>query len=858
MAQDPSDEKRTVRAQRRRRASTPADRRDTAAAPERDRPSAGGGSVPPRPPSGPVGTGGPSGYSGGSSSGGSSSGGGLPGGALGGALAGGLLGGLLKSPMGLLILLGLVFFVFVLPMLQGGGDTPAPSDAGVVQQAATATTASAGVGVPAAATPRPIATRPAAAAAAPAAGATAGQTWLIMLYQDADDKVLEKDIFLDLNEAERVGSSERVHIVSQIDRFRGGYQADGNWDSTRRYYVTQDNDLERIGSELIADLGEANMADGNTLVDFVTWAIETYPADKHVLIMSDHGMGWPGGWSDPTAQGGGDRALPISSVLGDQLYLSELEQALGEIRQRTGLDKLELVGMDACLMGHLEVFSALEPHARYAVASQETEPGLGWAYTAFLSALTQNPDITGAELGQLIVDSYIVEDQRIVDDQARADFVGRGNALEGLFGMLSGPSAAQISNQLAQNMTLTAADLSAFPALMDSVNTLAYTLQGTNQRGVAQARSYSQSFTSIFGGNVPPSYIDLGHFAQLAAQAGGDPSLTQAANAVMDALGQTVIAEKHGPQRSGATGISVYFPNSQLYQSPLTGPQSYHAVADRFAEASLWDDFLAFHYTGRGFDAAPAAVQIPERVEAQPAPGTGAITIGPIQASATVASPGVPVLLSADITGENIGYIKLFVGYLDRDDNSINVIDMDYLESPQTQEFNGVYYPDWGEGDFTLEFEWEPVVFGIGDGTETAVALFTPESYGATYRQATYTVDGIYNYADGSESRPARLYFQDRLLRQVFSFTGENQNGAPWEIVPESGDSFTVLEQWMDLDENGNVVGVVTEQGETLTFAERTFSWEDLNAAAGDYVVGFIVEDLDGNQQAGYTSIRVQ
>ena len=31
-----------------------------------------------------------------------------------------------------------------------------------------------------------------------------------MLYQDADDKILEKDIFLDLNEAERVGSTDQV------------------------------------------------------------------------------------------------------------------------------------------------------------------------------------------------------------------------------------------------------------------------------------------------------------------------------------------------------------------------------------------------------------------------------------------------------------------------------------------------------------------------------------------------------------------------------------------------------------------------------------------------------------------------
>ena len=54
-----------------------------------------------------------------------------------------------------------------------------------------------------------------------------------MLYQDADDKILEQDIYVDLNEAERVGSSDRVHIVAQMDRFKGGYA--GRWQLDRAH-----------------------------------------------------------------------------------------------------------------------------------------------------------------------------------------------------------------------------------------------------------------------------------------------------------------------------------------------------------------------------------------------------------------------------------------------------------------------------------------------------------------------------------------------------------------------------------------------------------------------------------------------
>ncbi|MFT3891532.1 MAG: clostripain-related cysteine peptidase [Anaerolineales bacterium] len=266
---------------------------------------------------------------------------------------------------------------------------------------------------------------------APASGS--GQTWTIMLYQDADDKILEKDIFVDFNEAERVGSSDRVRLVSQIDRFAGAFQGDENWTGARRYYLTQDNDLSRINSQTVQELGEVDMANGQSLVDFVQWAATNYPADHYVLILSDHGMGWPGGWSDPDPGGRDSGRSPLASRLGANIYLNELDDALGQSRQAAGIDQFEIIGMDACLMAQLEIMSALQPHARYAVASEETEPSLGWAYASFLGDLVTNPDMDGAQLSKLIVQSYIADDQRIADPAARANFLNQGSPLGGIF-----------------------------------------------------------------------------------------------------------------------------------------------------------------------------------------------------------------------------------------------------------------------------------------------------------------------------------------------------------------------------------------------------------------------------------------
>jgi hypothetical protein len=100
-----------------------------------------------------------------------------------------------------------------------------------------------------------------------------------------------------------VGSSQQVQIVAQVDRFSGGFTGAGDWTSTKRFYITQDDDLNQVNSEVVEDLGETNMADANTLVDFVTWAVSNYPAEHYVLILSDHGMGRlaGGGLGSPSA-----------------------------------------------------------------------------------------------------------------------------------------------------------------------------------------------------------------------------------------------------------------------------------------------------------------------------------------------------------------------------------------------------------------------------------------------------------------------------------------------------------------------------------------------------------------------------
>ncbi len=215
---------------------------------------------------------------------------------------------------------------------------------------------------------------------------------------------------------------------------------------------------------------------------------------------------------------------------GDQLYLMEIDRSLEAARAQAGIDQFEFVGFDACLMAQLEVFNALVPHARYSVASQETEPALGWAYTSFLTELANNPGMDGAELGQHIVNSYIDQDQRIVDDTARQAFVAEAYGFEG---QVTPQEVAEVSGT---DITLTAVNLAGIPAVNAALDKLAASLVNIDPGVVAQARAYAQAFTTIFGDEMPSPYIDLANFAQLAVQLSGDARVSAAADELNAAL----------------------------------------------------------------------------------------------------------------------------------------------------------------------------------------------------------------------------------------------------------------------------------------------------------------------------------
>ena len=689
-------------------------------------------------------------------------------------------------------------------------------------------------------------------------------TWLVMLYQDADDETLEKDIFIDLNEAEMVGSTDAVTIVSQIDRLDGGYDGGDDFTTAKRFLVQFDEsgEMEELASEELEDLGEVDMGDNQTLIDFAEWAITNYPADKYALILSDHGMGWSGGWSDndPTEF--------------SEMTMDKIDEVLAKIVADTGIGQFDLVGFDACLMAQVESISAVAPYAKYTVASEETEPALGWAYASFLQSLADDPSMDGAELAQAIVDSYIEQDGRIIDDRARADLVAETMDATGE------PTAEQVAKVFGDNITLTAVDLSTVGDLNAAINDFVVALSAIDQSIVAEARVRAQAYTSIFGKGSQQPYIDLGHFAAILQKKTDDAKVKAAAKAVIDAIAASTVNEKHGPERPGSTGFTVYFPNSGLYEQTINSEWlSYVKSAGRFSAASLWDDFLTFHYTGKKIDPKAfdltvvkaeadvedfseiAQASAPETSAAVTAPGAGKITFNSLTASAEEISVDDTLDIDLSLEGENIGYIYIYTLYYDEESESYVTVDTDFIASEENQEVGGVTYPVWSD-DSSIEFsvEWSPTVYMVSDGVTEEFAAVTPDTYGLTAEDTYYTLWGTYTFAGKKDGREAFLVFDANgkfVDAYVFSASDESSQGqAPSVISPRAGDTFTIEEEWLEFDKN--------EEGEfnyydggTLTYGKAGFKLNPYEGLAGNYIVGIIAEDLDGNSYENFIEVTV-
>ena len=334
-----------------------------------------------------------------------------------------------------------------------------------------------------------------------------GDTWTILVYLCGTD--LETNggfASINLQEMTLATGSDKVNVIIET----GGTQQwaiDGiDPGQIQRWKVVPEN-IELLDSQPLSNMGEAE-----TLGSFLKWGVETYPADKYMCLMWDHGGGSVAGIAADELHGG------------DMLNLKELSQGLS----MAGV-QFELVGFDACLMSTMETAAALTPYARYMVASQELEPGTGWDYTAWLNVLAADTTADGLAAGTAICDSFYAK------------------------------CAAGGTESLA---TLAVTDLSKIPDLTSAFNAMAAEMKGFTSvteklqpltQAIVRAENYG-------GNNDSEGYTNMVDLGDLTICAEG--VLSDTGDTLLAALSEAVPYHVAGDGRQRSNGLSIYVPLS--------------------------------------------------------------------------------------------------------------------------------------------------------------------------------------------------------------------------------------------------------------------------------------------------------
>ncbi|HBZ03677.1 MAG TPA: peptidase C11 [Lachnospiraceae bacterium] len=325
-------------------------------------------------------------------------------------------------------------------------------------------------------------------------------TWTIMVYMCGTD--LESRSGMASNDLGEMASANIPDNVNLIIYTGGcnGWKTSGISNKTNQIFKLESGRMQ----QLVADDGDKPMTDPDTLVHFLDYCESNYSANRKCLIFWDHGGG------SITGYGYDEKHKNEGSM-----DLSEINQALKKSGQT-----FDWIGFDACLMATLETAQMCSNYADYLIASEETEPGIGWYHTKWVNAVGENTSIPTIELGQIIVDSFVEECNRVCGGQ---------------------------------KTTLSVIDLAEFsatvPSKLNAFSTATTSLiKGSDYKTVSDARAGSREFAT----SSKIDQIDLVNFANSIG--------TEEAKALSEAVLGAVKYNKTSRSMTNAYGVSMYFP----------------------------------------------------------------------------------------------------------------------------------------------------------------------------------------------------------------------------------------------------------------------------------------------------------
>ena len=366
------------------------------------------------------------------------------------------------------------------------------------------------------------------ASAALAAPPTAQARWTVMVYVSGDNNLEDyvvKDIEEELGLA---GSNAEVKIVALADRGPGYDTSRGDWQSTKLYYVTQG--IVADSASAVADWGERNFGDPQTLVDFVTWTKANHPADHYALYFWGHGWNWHPGY------------VMEDDTSADTLDYEEMKAAIPL------LGFIDVVGYDGCNMASIEIYKLWQNKATAVAASQEYVNWKGVEYDVVIAELRANPFMTADQVAVSTAKSAIIQGGERTWSAVAVD--GRLTTL------------------------LSAADQFGV-ALRNGL--------------AANRKKYDRAFGATRTMWQAPMDKDLYDMASDIHANVTDATIRSKAQAVMNAFGSVVLWEGHTNAYSDVHGITIYHIGRAAEKDTN---YTYYRTALDFALTTGWDEFL--------------------------------------------------------------------------------------------------------------------------------------------------------------------------------------------------------------------------------------------------------------------------
>ena len=325
-------------------------------------------------------------------------------------------------------------------------------------------------------------------------------TVTVMLYMCGTD--LESGSAMATRDLQEIANSTIGSNVNFIVYTGGCAQWKNNLMSskTNQIYKIESGGQFRILND---NVGNKPMVAPSTLTEFIRFCAANYPANRNILIFWDHGGGSLTGY-------GYDQRFKSSG----SMTLDGIDQALSE-----GGVRFDVIGFDACLMATVETAQMASKYADYLLASEESEPGIGWYYTNWVSTLSRNTSTPTLNLGKQIIDDFVSECNRQCPGQDTT---------------LSLTDLAELSYTV--------------PPLLNQWADATAAVIKTDYRTVANARGNAKEFAAS-------SRIDQADLASICFNLNNDSS-----KALADALLSAVKYNKTSSTVRNAYGLSIYFP----------------------------------------------------------------------------------------------------------------------------------------------------------------------------------------------------------------------------------------------------------------------------------------------------------